>query len=274
MNTFADSIEALNPEDDKEFFASLPDELKKDVSVALIDDGVQFGHEPPQGKIKDSWSFDDGYDGADLPGARKPFHESQTGHGTLMASMICRVCPGAKIFSCRLKVIPGDGLKFYFTPESAAELAHEKGALIFCAVPDEGSMTDKEFSKYYPVGCAGLAARIFKIGAATANNERHEWVGKESQLDFLLPGHEVTERGEDTVDPDGDIPKTGSSIATALAAGLAALVIYCVRLAAIETYRKETGFSDENKKTLDSTDAVTEDSLGIVKTFNGMKQIL
>ncbi|KAI1380597.1 hypothetical protein F4677DRAFT_192150 [Hypoxylon crocopeplum] len=327
MDTFADGIEKFDPKDDEGFFTSLPDKLKKDVRVALIDDGVQFGHESLQGKITDGWSFDDGYDGADLPGARKPFHESQTGHGTLMANMICRVCPGAKIFVYRLKVIPGNGSKSHFTPESAAEAveycatrgfdvisiswtvteavekihtashadqtnknsptmriqaalnrAYENGALIFCAGPDEGSMTDGAFNKYYPVGCMGLSSRIFKIGAATATNVRYDRTGKESQLDFILPGHEVTER-DDAIEVEKNSPKTGSSVATALAAGLAALIIHCVRLAAIETYREEAALrkagetdADAKKKTSDAN-AVTEGSLDVVKSFDGMMQI-
>ncbi|KAI1465212.1 uncharacterized protein F4812DRAFT_462057 [Daldinia caldariorum] len=324
MDTFADGIAKFTPHREGSSAANLPEKLRNDVTVALIDDGVQFGHESLQGKIIDGWSFDDGYDGADLPGARKPFHESQTGHGTLMANMICRVCPAAKIFVCRLKVVSGNGSKSHFTAESAAEAveycatrgfdiisiswtvmntiearqaAHDKnpdgkspteriddalsrayrnGALIFCAAPDEGLITSIEFHKYYPVGCPGLSTKIFKIGAATANNVGHSQTGEVGQIDFILPGHEVTERDEG-IDVEKNSPKTGSSIATALAAGLAALVIHCVRLAAIETYQKrQSGEEGERNTTTNKTldaNSITEGSLNAVKKPEAMKRI-
>ncbi|KIW98644.1 uncharacterized protein Z519_00305 [Cladophialophora bantiana CBS 173.52] len=282
MDTFADGIYKIKPDRDVEFFEYLPPELQSDVKVALIDDGVQFTHESLQEKIDDGWSFDDGYDGVDLPGARRPFHESSTGHGTLMANMICRICPNAKIFVCRLNVYPGDGTKSHFSAKSAADAAVycatrgfdiilmswtirksiytpdsmndgkdldrleraldeacKNGALLFCAAPDEGGISDEKFRTYYPVGCDSLSSRIFKIGAATSTNKEADRTGKSSQLDFILPGHEVRERGSDTVKVDDSL-KSGSSVATALAAGLAALVIHCVRLGAIETIRART----------------------------------
>ncbi|KIW80117.1 hypothetical protein Z517_06732 [Fonsecaea pedrosoi CBS 271.37] len=282
MDTFADGVYRIKPDRDVDFFNSLPPELKADVRVALIDDGVQFGHESLQEKIQDGWSFDDGYDGVDLPGARRPFHESSTGHGTLMANMICRICPNAKIFVCRLNVYPGDGTKSLFSAKSAADAAEycatrgfdiismswtikksiytpetandwkdlerlekaldeacKNGALLFCSAPDEGGISDEKFRTYYPVGCDSLSSRIFKIGAATSANKEADRTGKSSQLDFILPGHEVRERGSDAIKVDDSL-KSGSSVATALAAGLAALVIHCVRLGAIETIRART----------------------------------
>ncbi|OAP61844.1 hypothetical protein AYL99_04047 [Fonsecaea erecta] len=309
MDTFADEIYKIKPDRDVEFFESLPAELRQDVRVALIDDGVQFGHESLQDKIQDGWSFDDGYDGVDLPGARRPFHESSTGHGTLMANMICRICPNAKIFVCRLNVYPGDGTKAQFSAKSAADAAEycatrgfdiismswtirksiyttdsindvkdlerlekaldvacKNGALLFCSAPDEGGISDEKFRTYYPVGCDLLSSRIFKIGAATSTNKEADRTGKSSQLDFILPGHDVRERGADGIKVDESL-KSGSSVATALAAGLAALVIHIVRLGAIETIRARlTKLKSDARKS--DGDSMSEDGASTVDNTN------
>ena len=122
MDTFATGIYNIKLDGERVFFESLPLELQEDVKVALIDDGVQFGHDSLQDKVKDGWSFDSGYDSVELPGARRPFYESTTGHGTLMANMICRVCPNAKIFACRLNVFSEEGEKSRFSAKSAADV--------------------------------------------------------------------------------------------------------------------------------------------------------
>lgn len=122
--------------------------------------------------------------------------------------------------------------------EKALKTAVDKGILIFCASPDEGSQTDATFRQYYPVGYDEVSSRLFKIGAATAHNRGIAQSARDSQLDFLLPGHEIEAVGENPM-RDGKSLLTGSSVATALAAGVAALVIYCVRLAAIQTARAD-----------------------------------
>ena len=121
MDTFATGVYNVKLDGKPDVFESYPD-LKAEVRVALIDDGVQFGHDSLQDKVQDGCSFDDGYDSIELPGARRPYYESTTGHGTLMANMICRVCPNAKIFACRLNVFPGENGKSHFSAKSAADV--------------------------------------------------------------------------------------------------------------------------------------------------------
>ena len=113
--------------------------------------------------------------------------------------------------------------------EAAMNEASKKGILMFCAAGDKGSHQDKEYPAAYN------PTRIFRIGAAKANGNVWDWVGDPRNLDFILPGHEVVDRNPHGAPLEKFRPRTGSSVATALAAGLAALVLHCVRLSAIHT---------------------------------------
>ncbi len=109
--------------------------------------------------------------------------------------------------------------------------------LVFCSPPDVGDISVDELASYYPVG-AGVkdTKKIFRIGAATPDNNTWDPVGGQHIVDYILPGESVREKtGCDVVQNDQSL-NSGSSIATALAAGLAALLIHIVRMAAIHTY--------------------------------------
>lgn len=120
--------------------------------------------------------------------------------------------------------------------------------LLFCASPDSGEMTKAHAETFFPFGCDG-GSGLFKIAAATADGVRISMAG--SRFDYSLPGHEVDsssqgagegarellQRNQHCSEVDHGGLKTGSSIATALGAGLAALIIYCVRLGAAYIYR-------------------------------------
>ena len=77
--------------------------VKKDVIVALIDDGVNFCDPSFGGRILEGKTFD--YQG----GSVGQCYVSARGHGTAMARMILRVCPMAKIYPIRLKTHSADG---------------------------------------------------------------------------------------------------------------------------------------------------------------------
>ncbi|CAF3645222.1 unnamed protein product [Fusarium graminearum] len=294
MDRFADGIASLEPlecfqgEDDYLKHPSLPDEMRKDVKVALIDDGVNFMHKSLAENMYGGKSFDREYDDGYRPGPREPFHGSATGHGTCMAYMIRRVCPRVKMFGCRLNVLRGnvDG-KASFTAKSAADaveyavarkfdiisiswtvqlqkdekhdnsadinrlenaisLATTNGILVFCSAPDIGRASKETLESYYPFGCKRSSTDLFKISAAKAD------------------GHKVAPRETDNLPEEDDTPKAGSSVATALASGLAALIIHCVRLAAI--YNIYTNKGDGL--------SVSEASVRAIKRFPAMKQAL
>ena len=160
--------------------------------------------------------------------------------------------------------------------EDAMELARKNGALLFCSAPDEGNISGLD--DYYPVGSVKLSPQIFKIGAATSFNKEADRTGKATQLDFILPGHEVEVKGDDKITVDDSL-KSGSSVATALAAGLTAMVIQCVRLGTIESYRRyinmESSDATETNRARAGWDigSVSLEDLSDIKKFECMKRV-
>lgn len=125
--------------------------------------------------------------------------------------------------------------------DNSADIARIKNALrqatmdrklVFCSAPDTGEISSDELSSYFPVG-SGIQ-ELFRIGAAKADNTPWPQAGGRNIVDYVLPGHDVAEKKGDEVLQNGKSLKSGSSIATALAAGLAALMIHVVRMAASE----------------------------------------
>lgn len=114
--------------------------------------------------------------------------------------------------------------------ESAVEAAAKAGILMFCAATDQGVVQNRSFP------AASGTKQLFKIGAADPSGAGWKWVGDPSEVDFFFPGHKlVHDRPGETPLEKCTIKLSGSSIATALASGLAALVLYCVQLAALNT---------------------------------------
>lgn len=68
----------------------------RDIVIALIDDGVDATHNRLQKKIVPGRTLSSDNDRI------RPWYVSERGHGTLMATSICRVCPMAKIYPIRL----------------------------------------------------------------------------------------------------------------------------------------------------------------------------
>ena len=112
-----------------------------------------------------------------------------------------------------------------------------KDKLVFCSGPDVGSISGDELHRsYYPVGHSDSAPFMFRIGAAKADGRPWPKVGDQNIVDYTLPGHKVRGVFDEDLDVKMALLETGSSIATALAAGLAALMIHVVRMAAIRTH--------------------------------------
>lgn len=140
--------------------------------------------------------------------------------------------------------------------EGALEKAARK-KLVFCSPPDAGNISTTELYSYYPVGST-KTNKFFKIGAAKADNIPWGKAGNRNIIDFMLPGHEVLEKKGDEVSQVNRFLKSGSSIATALAAGLAGLIIHIVRMAAIHAY----AMGKENE-----SNAITLKSLASIKSY-------
>lgn len=70
---------------------------KGPVRVALIDDGVQPTQELTGCISSRGWP-------AESPeSTSEPFYTSNSGHGTEMAKLICRVCPYSRLYVAKLK---------------------------------------------------------------------------------------------------------------------------------------------------------------------------
>jgi Subtilase family len=103
--------------------------------------------------------------------------------------------------------------------EKAIEEAASKNVLMFCAATDLGAFKDRS----YPA--ASGTKKIFKIGAAEPSGTALKWHGDHSAVDFIFPGQ---------VSLDTNATKSAminpSSVATALASGLTAVILYTVLL--------------------------------------------
>jgi hypothetical protein len=108
--------------------------------------------------------------------------------------------------------------------------AKGEGKILFCSLPDAAPIED--YKKYLPVSLDG----VIRIGSATSLGRLSERNSDDS-IEFALPGEMVRSEEERKF-------VTGSSVATAVAAGFAALIIYCVDLA--EGMGLEIGRSPRN----------------------------
>ena len=134
-----------------------------------------------------------------------------------------------------------------FPDRSAIEDAAKAGILMFCAANDQGVSGDQS----YPAACG--TRNIFKIGAAEASGAEWKWVGDPNHVDFFLPGHNVVKERSNDAFIKECTTLTGSSVATAIAAGLAALVLHCVQLGVLNTLK---GGQIGNAVTMDDFKAI------------------
>ncbi|OAA57929.1 intracellular serine protease [Niveomyces insectorum RCEF 264] len=235
------------------------------IKVALIDDGVDTTNPSLQGRKYQGKSFDFYENGR----RNHAYWISTSGHGTIMARFIRTVCPTAEIYVIKLSadLVARDTNKLTVDVESAiSSIQHavdrnariismswsvkepdnneqrnrfkdalqnaiRAGIIMYCAASDQGNMGDKT----YPYGGAN-SDDIFRIGAATPLGTAADYTGDAKLLQFTFPGHDVVLK-DDTPDKHlGDVQR-GSSVATALAAGLAAMVLECARLGHLRTVR-------------------------------------
>ncbi|KAH8820737.1 hypothetical protein F5884DRAFT_765006 [Xylogone sp. PMI_703] len=297
MDKFADWIQNVKFPETKTLT------LKEGVKIGLIDDGVDPYVESLRGKICGGQSYDQEYPDENGP---LPYYTSSDGHGTVMAEMICRVFPMAQIYVYKLEVHSTRNpatqtrgraqISAYSAAEAvndavsqgvdiismswtivetednrdgiqklrdAIKFALDRGVLLFCAAGDSGAIQATE----HP--WSSDKERIFRIGAATADGRIWESTGTPSNLSFIVPGYKVVARNRHR---EGTLPqefkeRTGSSIATALAAGLAALIMNCVRLGAIQSELEK-----ENRNA--SSIAVKEADYKFIKSYKCMKDVL
>lgn len=94
MDKFADEIQNIQVVPKKD------SKLQKEITVALIDDGVNLDIPTVAGKVIGGATLDRGDPDENGP---SPYFISSRGHGTVIADMICRVCPTAKLYVFKLE---------------------------------------------------------------------------------------------------------------------------------------------------------------------------
>lgn len=139
--------------------------------------------------------------------------------------------------------------------------------LLFCAAADDGIGGDKD---KYELPSKMNWTELFRIGAAT--NALQTWVKvtKPSERDFFFPGVDVPDLRQnfqyayDNLEAD-PYSNSGSSIACALAAGQAALILHCVKLGIYYTKKME-------KQNVAVSEKITEEDLKHMKQFEYMRE--
>ena len=111
--------------------------------------------------------------------------------------------------------------------EKAVRDAANNRILMFCAASDGGAVSDRSFP------AKSVNELLFKIGAATEEGSKWKWVGDANYVNFIFPGYKVVQERYNEAFLQNCNFLTGSSVATAIAAGLAALILDCVQRAAL-----------------------------------------
>ncbi|QPC65808.1 hypothetical protein HYE67_008039 [Fusarium culmorum] len=274
--------------------------LRKDVVVALIDDGVDTLDPAFSNQFVEGKTFD--YQGDDGVGQ---YYVSANGHGTDMARMILKVCPMARIYSIKLKTQPSKGGQHLTIDESSIapaieaalekkadvismswtiptptagsdnqkqidnvlKLACSKDVLMFCSSPDQRTQ-----AKHYPSHYN--REKIFLIGAADDSGTAFNHSGLDN--DFIFPGVNVNTGNNHgrsySNDPSSPVQMaTGSSIATALAAGLAAMVTYCFKTSALAAVT--TRIAQGRLPAASGTELVKPQDVGRIAHHDGLKKV-
>lgn len=110
MDEFADFIQNVDTPRD------LPVEP---ITIALIDDGVDINEQSLHAKIIGGRSFCQRDTHQNLS---KPYYVTSGGHGTVMASLICRVFPKAQLYVVKLDEHISENMKRQITAKSAAKV--------------------------------------------------------------------------------------------------------------------------------------------------------
>ncbi|KAL7952202.1 hypothetical protein V8C34DRAFT_299870 [Trichoderma compactum] len=273
----------------------------EDIKIAIIDTGINPSLEIFKGKIQVGDSF---HKYGAISGRKGAYYVASGPHGTLMAQLICEVCPRVKLYVAQIEEIPAKDTPFSsFTHESATEAinwavargvdiismswsieadrrlddletalnnALEAKTILFCSATDQGR---RPGHKTYPAEIMKSTANRIRVGASTGTGEKLTWVS-EPDTDFHLPGENVQ-----PAEPDQWLQGLpyGSSISTALAAGLAGVLLYCDRL--LNSWKKDMPqttdqgeLSDDSENYSSDDNKEPEDTSGPAKRVDALRE--
>ncbi|TWU74167.1 hypothetical protein ED733_000425 [Metarhizium rileyi] len=263
------------------------------VKIAIIDDGIDATQYDLQSKIAGGASFFPYPHSSELVNS---YYVPRGQHGTLMAQLICSICPDAQLYIARLEELPtmtaGDRL---VTARSAAkavdwavncgvniismswtiqthttdsddmkafktalEKADTANILLFGSANDQGATNQQD---YFP----GCWSQCIRIGGATFTGEKLAWVDKNAE--YWFPGRNVPFPSKDG---KSVLYESGSSVATAAATGLAGLLIYSARLLSSSAANDSPQSQDPNDRKGQFQDF--QDRKVMTKAFKTMAQ--
>lgn len=112
------------------------------VKVALIDDGTDITHPDLRGTVIPGKSFHHYQENSTW--RVSPYWDSASGHGTLMARLIHRICPSAVIHAIKLQTFAGEGSnKAQINPDSAVRVSwHPAAHTVAAYSPLASSLTN------------------------------------------------------------------------------------------------------------------------------------
>ncbi|GAB1317950.1 hypothetical protein MFIFM68171_08160 [Madurella fahalii] len=221
------------------------------VKIAIIDDGLDsslYIIDRTHCRVVAGQSFCTSY-----TGYTNNYYVPSGNHGTQVASIICQICPEVDLYIARLdeqytrsgnRVInpasaekaimwatgcgvdiicmswtieDPNGDRQFPNLSKAIDKAYKNRIIMFCSASDQGGSS---MVRCYPGAFKGN--KSIRIGSCSASNVPSVWVNPK-QVDFLLPGENIVIRNSDGTSEC----QTGSSFATAVAAGLGGLMLYC-----------------------------------------------
>ncbi|KAI0442366.1 hypothetical protein F4803DRAFT_551238 [Xylaria telfairii] len=249
---------------------NIPPKVAGYVKISVIDNGVDASLDALDGKIAVGTSF------CPIPDTtyHKPYYMTSEAisHGSMVAGLICRMCPKAKLYVARIDELPSSGRQNLLTAESAAKAiqwavkkkvdvicmswtiernigqndagieqltaaideAERAKIIMLCAASDQGS--DSKAS------LPGSTQKCIRIGASTEHGDKCSWLHNDD-YDYCFPGENVPFK----TGREGLVKLcNGSSAATAIAAGSVGLLLYLNNLVA-----KERGIVSDMKRSND-----------------------
>ncbi|KAG5752043.1 hypothetical protein H9Q70_005330 [Fusarium xylarioides] len=138
---------------------------------------------------------------------------------------------------------PGSNKKAIGSLDRAIQAAANEDILLFCAVQDNSHYEGKE----QPFPQKSDTKQLIVVGSADEHGDKSKFVNGNS-FNYLFPGEIVIPE----IITEGD---EGSSVATAVAAGTAAMILWCAEYHSLATKSRENANGDQSSlgKALDTT---------------------
>ncbi|QPC69357.1 hypothetical protein HYE68_000109 [Fusarium pseudograminearum] len=248
-----------------------PNAISSDIVVALIDDGVEVYGSGLSANIIGGRSFA----AAQTNNMVSPWYVSELGHGTVMAETIARVCPMVKLYPMRVDTYTSENGERTLEAKSvalaigAAIQRNAKIILIPWPIKPTESSSHKLLDNMLQKACSSnillfipsstgekpqalstfRSYPTFRTGASRDDGGALNATDTPSEVDFIFPGSEVM------IQHDIDNPRrsngaildldSSSNVNVALAAGLAAVLLYACKLISLKAMAKARSTGQE-----------------------------